>query len=329
MIRVGIIGGGGGIASSHIEAVAETHGLELAWIQDVNAGAAEARARDHDVDAYTDWHDALPQADAVIVATPQTVRREPVVAAAEAGKHIYCEKPLALTLADGLAMREAVRRAGVCCQVGFNFRFDPYYRRAGALLHTGELGDLVYVYVHAFEFMPSSRWQGHKATGHWRASYATSGGRIFEYCSHWLDWLGWVGGAPRRVTGHRHAITRGIDVDDADLMTVEFERGTGRLELFRCGVSVQSKAFGIVGTDASVRCDYQNQTMAMRRLDEDHETAVEPDADCPTRWSHWRACIMAGRQPENDIEAGLCALRMALAFNASAERGEPVELASL
>ena len=329
MIRVGIIGGGGGIAHGHIRGMADTDGLELAWIQDVNAASAKARAAEHGVPAFTDYHDALPQADAVIICTPQTVRRDPVVAAARAGKHIYCEKPLALNLADGLAMADAVRAAGVCCQVGFNFRYEPLYRRAGLAFHAGELGRLVYIYVHAFEFMLSSRWQGHKASGHWRASYETSGGRIFEYCSHWLDWLGWIGGAPRRVTGHRHAVTRDIDVDDVNLMTVEFDEGTGRLELFRCGVSVESKAFGIVGTDASLRCDCRQQTLTMRRLDQDEETPVEPGADQPTRWSDWRDAMRAGRSPEADIEAGLTGLRMALAFNLSAERGQAVDLAEL
>jgi len=326
MIRIGIIGGTGLFAETHIQGIARTEGLELVWLHGRNQDRLRARAEEWGVEAIGDWRGGLETVDAVVLCTPPAVRREPIEACAEAGTHVFCEKPIALTAEEGQAIARTVRDAGIVCQVGFAYRFHPLYRQVALLALQGQLGELVYAYVHAFEFGPSSRWVGHKADGHWRGSYETSGGRILELGSHWVDWLAWVGGKPARVMGHRHAITAGIDVDDADLMTVEFQRGTGRLEMFRCGVAVESIDFGIVGTEASVRCDLQAGTIRLRRMDEEQETELDPMSDCPTRWEHFRDCIAAGITPEADVAAGLTSLGVGLAFNASAESGGFVDV---
>src|SRR5258708_13831005 len=85
---------------------------------------------------------ALPEIDAVVVATPTSTHAEVVIAAAKAGsiKAIFCEKPLALTLADTYAVLAAVERAGVMLQVGLMRRFDPAYRQAHEAIGAGQIG---------------------------------------------------------------------------------------------------------------------------------------------------------------------------------------------
>ena len=118
-------------------------GARLIAVADPAPGAADKLAIALGVDrAYTDaaqlWTD--PAVDAVVVAAPARFHADLVVAAARAGKSIFCEKPMALSLADADRAIDAARAAGVMLQVGFNRRFAPDWRAARALLDTGELG---------------------------------------------------------------------------------------------------------------------------------------------------------------------------------------------
>src|SRR4030095_13545403 len=92
--------------------------------------------------AYTDvaqlWAD--PAVDAVVIAAPARFHADLVVAAARAGKGVFCEKPMALTLPDADRALGAARAAGVVLQVGFNRRFAPDWAAARALLEDGRLG---------------------------------------------------------------------------------------------------------------------------------------------------------------------------------------------
>jgi myo-inositol 2-dehydrogenase/D-chiro-inositol 1-dehydrogenase len=118
-------------------------GAHLVAVADPAPGAADKLAIALGVDrAYTDaaqlWTD--PAVDAVVVAAPARFHADLVVAAARAGKSVFCEKPMALSLADAERAIDAARAAGVMLQVGFNRRFAPDWRAARALLDTGELG---------------------------------------------------------------------------------------------------------------------------------------------------------------------------------------------
>ncbi|MEV6488868.1 Gfo/Idh/MocA family oxidoreductase, partial [Actinoplanes sp. NPDC051633] len=115
----------------------------LVAVADPAPGAADTLATALGADrAYTDaaqaWAD--PEIDAVVIAAPARFHSGLVVAAAEAGKAVFCEKPMALTLADADRAIDAARAAGVVLQVGFNRRFAPDWQAARALLDSGRIG---------------------------------------------------------------------------------------------------------------------------------------------------------------------------------------------
>ena len=115
----------------------------LVAVADPAPGAADALATALHADrSYTDvarvWAD--PAVDAVVIAAPARFHADLVVAAAEAGKSVFCEKPMALSLTDADRAIDAVRIAGVVLQVGFNRRFAPDWRAARALLDAGQIG---------------------------------------------------------------------------------------------------------------------------------------------------------------------------------------------
>jgi myo-inositol 2-dehydrogenase / D-chiro-inositol 1-dehydrogenase len=136
--------GAGRMGAFHAETLARRlPGVRLAAVADAAPGAAERLAGELGADrAYTDaaqlWDD--PAVDAVVIASPARSHADLVVAAAAAGRHVFCEKPMAVTLPDADRAIDAARSAGVVLQVGFNRRFATDWRAARALLDAGTLG---------------------------------------------------------------------------------------------------------------------------------------------------------------------------------------------
>ena len=142
-VDVAVIGSGR-MGSFHARSLAQRiPGARLAAIADPAPGAAERLAVELGVDrAYDDPAKALadPAVAAVVIAAPARFHADLVVAAAEAGKGVFCEKPMALSLPDADRAIDAAGSAGTVLQVGFNRRFAPDWRAARALLDDGRLG---------------------------------------------------------------------------------------------------------------------------------------------------------------------------------------------
>ena len=96
--------------------------------------------------AVADWREAIetPGVDVVVVATPNAEHAEVAIAAASAGKHVFCEKPVGRTLAETRAVADAVRHAGVQGGVGFNYRWAPMVQYAASLVRDGRLGTITH-----------------------------------------------------------------------------------------------------------------------------------------------------------------------------------------
>ncbi|MFZ4212728.1 Gfo/Idh/MocA family oxidoreductase [Pantoea endophytica] len=142
-VRVGLIGAGR-MGSFHAENLAwRVPGAILAAVADPQPGAADALTNKLGVaKAYSDLHALLqdPEIEAVAIAAPARTHAEWVIAAAEAGKHVFCEKPMAVTLEEADRAIAAAKAAGVVLQVGFNRRFDSGFAAAIAAVKAGENG---------------------------------------------------------------------------------------------------------------------------------------------------------------------------------------------
>jgi myo-inositol 2-dehydrogenase/D-chiro-inositol 1-dehydrogenase len=142
-VRVALIGSGRMGAFHGASLAGRVPGARLAAVADPAPGAAERLAAELRAEnAYTDPAQAFadPQVDAVVIAAPARFHADLVVAAAAAGKAVFCEKPMGLRLAEVDRAIEAARAAGVVLQVGFNRRFAADWRAARALLDDGTLG---------------------------------------------------------------------------------------------------------------------------------------------------------------------------------------------
>jgi len=165
----------------------------------------QAAAAEDGADVATrDWREVVehPDVNLVLVLTPDALHVEPAVAAAELGKHVFCEKPLGANLAEATLIRQAVRKTGVAHFVPFWTRYVPVFRRARELVQQGRLGD-----VRAFVY----RWHNPRPVGMpftWRddADYSAAGS-IADVGSHAYDILRFIlGQEAKRVLAHAAVI---------------------------------------------------------------------------------------------------------------------------
>lgn len=142
-VRFGVLGVGR-IGRIHARNLAtQIEDAELVALADPRVDVArEVAARWHVPHVYADYHEVLrhPQVDAVVIATPTDTHARIIEEAAQAGKHIFCEKPIALDLRAIDRALETVERSGVKLQVGFNRRFDPTFKRVRDLVSQGAVG---------------------------------------------------------------------------------------------------------------------------------------------------------------------------------------------
>ena len=140
-VRVGLVGAGR-IGTSHAGFLATAvHGAELVAVADPRPGAAEVLTGQFGGRAWTDVPAMISSdLDAIVVTASSTAHAELVVAAAEAGKAVFCEKPMSMTLAEIGRVAAAVERAAVVAQVGFNRRFDRGFAAAHEAVISGRLG---------------------------------------------------------------------------------------------------------------------------------------------------------------------------------------------
>lgn len=320
-LRVGLVGVGE-VAGSHRQLLAKEPDTVITGITDVDPGRLAARSRDWGLPAYADLEALLPHVDAVFVCTPPTHHRAPVVAAAAAGVHVFCEKPIALSLQDADVMIAACGRAGVVLQIGTNFHFHGAYRAMWQLLQDGELGDLASCWLRMHLLFPSAGWDSRRRQGHWRLRPEDSGGRLFEQI-HIVNWLHWVGGPVRSVYGRALSVAEDLPVDDLDLGVLQFDRGHGVAELAMTPTTVNDASAGIIGTRGGVA--WRGDRILLRRRDAAEEVPI-PAAGVETRQRHFLDCVRAGRTPETDGADGRMSLAACLAIMRSAREGRVVTL---
>ena len=318
MYQVGIIGCGG-IASDHHGGFAGSGRAEVAWVWDTDAEAVAKRAEEWGARAAESADALIEKADIVVIASPGFAHREYVEKAAAAKKAILCEKPIALSLEDALAMRAAVEAAGVPFMCAFTGRHSPDMLKMKNVLDSGEIGGVVSAWAYLAAPASSARWLEIEKTGHWRSSMELSGGRINEFCSHTINWLLWILGKPRTVYGKALHVTLGFSLDDADAGVVECEHGVGVLYVNRHAGVAKHSDYAVMGHGGSVTA--RNGKLQLKRMDEE-PVDIEPESDVPSKQAHFLDCLESGEPTITGIDDAIDTLRVCLAFNRSAESGK-------
>lgn len=239
--------------------------IQIAGVATSRNDSAEQAAAELGCDFYTDdFRELLSRVDVVDCCTPNNSHEAIVMAAAEAGKHIYCEKPLALNVAEGRRIVDAISQARVKTQMTFHFRYFPAIIRARQLIQEGFLGRI-------FSFRGRYLRSGYISASRpytWRLSKTQSGGgTLFDLGSHVLDLVYHLLGdfesvqavletlIPERPLSSGSNQMGRVDVDDLALLHLRMAGGVlGTLEFSRMGTGATNDLqIEIYGDQGAIR----------------------------------------------------------------------------
>jgi len=357
-IRIGFIGVGhrGAAQAVHVERnfSARARIVALADIDPGNLQSAARHLSDSAPETYTDWRQLIERddLDAVCISTPQFAHRQIAVAAFAAGKHVYCEKPLALTVADCDAMIAAAGKAGKTFVVGQQMRYHHHLERMRRLIDAGEIGAPQLIWLKEFR-NPFPRNMA------WAFDKSKSGGAIVEKSCHHFDVFTWIlGSPPLRVfaTGGQavHRQIFGVASDIVDHAWVIVEHAKGRKAMLglcffagppdvREGSGTHVRDIGVIGAEGMIVTEgfHMGRDLEVHYRDRPDVTRIKldpsrgrPDAlfDRDGNWGIWVDffnCIETGAKPIASGEVGRCALAVGLAAEKSIATGTPVEISEV
>ncbi len=228
-IRVGVIGSGPVACRVHLPGLRLCPGVQIAAVSSVDNDAAEKTGVARVYRSYQELL-AQPEIDAVVIATPNHLHREMALAAFAAGKHVLCEKPLALNAAEAQEMLQAARQSGRVHKTAFTYRYAPAVRYLKQLVDQGELGVIRMVRA-SYLMALSTHLLG------WRSSKQFAGsGVLADIGSHLIHLVQWLAGDIARLTARSRVFRddSASDVEDWIALLAEFAGGaSGTLEIAR------------------------------------------------------------------------------------------------
>ena len=333
--HIGLIGCGT-IAPSWIKAVELTDRCTIDLIFDLDAKAAARRAEEAGARAASDLQEITesPTINLVIVATPTTSHPDLVAEAARNGKHVMCEKPMALDLDSCRRMIDACSESGVKLAIGHTLRFKDAFVTCRRLIAEGAIGSLVSGNIDrmgaarphkASSFIPF----GEKDADHWRADPRTSGGMALEGFIHEIDLtrelFGEVSSVMCEIAGSTtHAGLMSPQLTEA---LVRFE--SGALVTMRTGgtVAMPTRSYWMAGTEGGLRFTEWGGPVELYRHDMEDKELVTCEKLDP-HYLELRDLIDAietDGEPENSGLNGMRNAALALAMYQSCETGRRIE----
>lgn len=221
-IRFAIIGCGR-IAPKHAESIVALPEAELVAVCDIVPELAQAFADKYGAAPYTDYQEMLKRQDidVVAIATPSGIHAEIGIAAAEAGKHVLVEKPMAMTLKTADALIAACRKAGVKLGVIHQNRFNASIKLLRKALTDGRFGRL----THGQASVRWNRNDNYYKQAPWRGTKLQDGGVLMNQSIHNIDLLQWTFGPVESVFGYTETFMRKIEMEDMGAAVIKFKNG--------------------------------------------------------------------------------------------------------
>ncbi|MGI6610427.1 MAG: Gfo/Idh/MocA family protein [Limnochordia bacterium] len=342
-IRWGVLGAGG-IADRRTipEGITQATDAQLVAVMDVDRGRAQAVGEKYGVDWYRSPTELLARSDidAVYIATPVVHHASLVAEAARHGKHVLCEKPLALDIAEAEKLIESCDVHGVKLAVGYMMRFHGAHQKLKAMIDNGELGQPVLARAQLTCWYPP-------IPGAWRQSPSLGGGgALMDMGTHCIDLLEMLLGPVESVMADVTTLTHDYEVDDSALVMLRFASGakavvdsnfnvpdvaaTNVLEIYGTKGSVIGS--GTIGQDSGgkligrIERESQGYDAQQQRVAVAEELPFTPVNPYRAEVESLVRAIKTDTTPEVDGQVGLRNLKVALAAYEAARLGKAVRI---
>jgi predicted dehydrogenase len=344
-VRWGVLGSGGIARRRTIpEGIVPAANARLVSVFDLNTDSNADVAKQFGAAAASSIGELLKtDIDAVYLATPPNVHREQAIACAEAGKHVLCEKPLGLSVADAAAMIAAGRQAGARLGTAFMMRFLAQHQAALQLIREGRLGKPVFARAQLSCWYPP-------LPGAWRQDPALGGGgSLMDMGGHCIDLLEMFFGPVRAVSCFTHRTIHSYASEDSAVASLFFANGAlgvvdaffcmpdeasqNRLELYGSMGSILAK--GTIGqVDRGEMIAFLKESASGYDVQQARSSESGLAID-PTPVNTYRAeieefsqAILEGREPSNNAQLGLQSQQVLAACYESALTGKAIEVCS-
>ena len=326
-VRIGLVGVGwfGGV---RVAAARKSGAAEFVSCFDRSSDRQKAFAAEHGCRAAESYAAMLDDAEveAVLIATPHSTHLGLIEEAASAGKHIFVEKPLVLTVADARRAAQVAEKAKVVLQVGHNRRRQAANRRIKAMLDAGELGtpmQLDGIHTHPGASSPN--------IAEWRLDPAECpAGGMTPLGIHTVDTFHYLAGPAKRLVAFSKQIVGYTKIDEATSVLIEYERGP--IGSIQTSYFAQANvALAVFGTEGNAWNEEDGAKLYVQRAGEVARSPLElEDVDTVAdELAEFARCIRDGTKPETGAPEALEVAAVLEALMESAASGRAVELADV
>ncbi|MCE5239955.1 Gfo/Idh/MocA family oxidoreductase [bacterium] len=326
-LGVGFIGCGG-IHNAHAPHLATNDRAYVACVMDVNPEACKAHCEKYGTENWTTDVDELLARDdvnAVVICTPTGLHKDYVLKAAAAGKQIFCEKPMAMNVADCETMDAACKQAGVVLQIGFVRHFCNEWLKLREIIQSGMIGRPV---------VWRSVSGGSGAPTPWFFDKELGGGPFIDGAVHSYDWARYIFGEATNVVTDIRKLKADTTAWDTGTVIVNFASGDQQLVIWSWGLPgfggkvKADSAHDVLGPLGSITFPGGNKLQVNL---EDGEHEVEYEADGGSEWfrkqmESFLDCCLSGTAPIAGAKEGIEATRIAAAALSVGDKPAIIEL---
>ena len=337
-IRFGLVGCGR-IAGKHIEAITKhSSNAELVAVCDTDAAALERARASTGVPGFRSLTELLAgsSADAIILATPSGLHASQTIEAAQAGRHIVTEKPMATRWSDGQAMVHACDQAGVRLFVVKQNRRNATIQLLKRAVDRQRFGQVYMVNVNVFWNRPQEYYD----SSPWRGTWEFDGGAFMNQASHYVDLLDWLVGPVECVQAFTATLARHIEVEDTGVANIRWRSGAlGSINVTMLTYPKNLEgSITIIGERGTARVGgvAVNQIEHWEFADSDPDDALVADASYqttsvygfghPSYYDNVIETLRGKAVADTDGREGLRSLELLIGLYLSARDGRPVHL---
>lgn len=320
---------------AHLEG-AMSYNAEIAAICDCNPETLRKAGEKYGIPEekwVTDYHDIInnPEINVVSVAIPDQQHKQVCCELLRAGKHVLCEKPLALTREDIEEIVKVADESGCKFMVGQICRFTPAFEKAKEIIESGTIGELYFVeseYAHDYMHIVENK----DGTSHWRADPNRHG--VIGGGCHAVDLLRWLAGDPEEVFAYgTHKLLPQVNYDDATIAIMKFDDNLAGKVFVSTGCKRDYTMRTVIyGTKGTIICDNTSPTMTLFVTDENGDTQ-EPQTiklevnnhNAVKEFEVFADCILNDKPVPTDAREGAKTVEVCLAIVESSTTGKIVK----